>query len=202
MSNPLLFDPSIITVSDGTTTSGAGAGAGGAGASGAGLEPGSALSKLLDSAMAKAASESTPEFEPRSSSTTPQPSSASTMDSPRALKNPGRIYSVEFLLSLRELPLVEEFKNLPFLPERSMWGKNLPAPKKQGNNNNNNNHHQQNNNSNNSQGKRNNKKRGNDFNFKPGFLKAEDLDSLPEDKISHLLGKPPMKLNLSGIRLT
>lgn len=207
MSNSLLSDPSIIQVSSSghstiqspipTGIDSSSAGGPGAGSSN-NLEPGSALSKLLDSAMAKAASESTPEFEPRSNSNTPNQAS---LDSPSfsstsadkassadasGKKNPDYVYSIEFLLTLRDLPLVKPHKNLPFINDKHTRAPSGRESKKQQQNNNNNN------NRDNARTGKKSKKHDSFLNdYKPGYIKSEDLDSLPADKISHLLGENP-----------
>lgn len=196
-SNPLLGDPSIIQVSKESNQDGL------LGTSlnqetmvsGGSVEPGSALSKLLDSAMAKAAEESTPELEPRSSSNSPFTNSLSS-PSNSTKKNHENVYTVEFLLELRKLPHVKDYSTTNELPEKSFWRaktkaqnssvntKEFNANSKHGNNN--------------SKNKNSfNKKRqdsASNWQRKPGFLKTNDLDALSEDKISQLLGEPTDEL--------
>ena len=192
-SNPLLGDPSIIQVfkEDGSNNEKSSHVSSQAASSGS-VEPGSALSKLLDSAIAKAAEESTPEFEPRSRSNSPN----TTMPTISKLskKSLERVYTIEFLFELRNLPFVKDYKETNELPDKSFWraksksqntssgAKDFGHNSKHGNNNNNN----KNKNAS-------NKKRqdsASNWERKPGFLKTGDLDSLSEDKISQLLGEP------------
>lgn len=103
MSDPL-SDPLIILV-----------GAPVAANSSVALEPGSALSRLLDSAMANAAKESTPDIEPRPISPV---KAVKNLSRPR---DPTKVYSVEFLTSLRASPLVPKYDNSPELPDKNFW---------------------------------------------------------------------------------
>ncbi|ODV69623.1 hypothetical protein HYPBUDRAFT_172235 [Hyphopichia burtonii NRRL Y-1933] len=190
-SNPLLNDPSIIQVSKGEES--------GQEISGSsqlqiptsnGLEPGSALSKLLDSAMANAAKESTPELEPRSSNASPVSKSPQFLYKPKT-KNPDFVYSMDYLFELSNSPLIKNYDNSPELPDKSFWrlkARNSSKNEKDFNNTNLRNHH--NNHNSNNRKHNNNNNKSLDWERKPtGFGKANDLDSLSPDKISQLLGE-------------
>jgi protein EAP1 len=139
------------------------------------LEPGSALSKLLDSAIAKAAKETTPDLEPKSSM---EFIAVETSISPRIPINPDCIYSIECLLNLRNSPYVEDFKDSDRLPEKSFWrhkakGNEFGNASKQKKSTTFNKRHQ-----------------NESWERKPvGFNKNNDLDTLSQDKISQLLGE-------------
>lgn len=186
-SNPLLEDPSIIQVSSGGTSTVTTTAPTPLNSS---LEPSSVLSKLLDSAIAKAATESTPEFEPRSSTNTPLQLSSVSPISSHASNGSRTTYSIDFLMSLRDLPLIENFKVGGKLPDRSFWraGPKKAAPKEQQ-----------------ASKRRGGKKEKSlaqqqqlqQLQQAPPFHRrgpSVDLDSLPEDKISHLLGETPDEL--------
>ncbi|PVH16288.1 uncharacterized protein CXQ87_004160 [Candidozyma duobushaemuli] len=86
-----------------------------------GLEPGSALSKLLDSAMANAAKESTPEPETaRSPSSIASPRRESLSDFKPVPSSKANVYSIEELLVLRSTPEVAAF-DTSVLPDQAFW---------------------------------------------------------------------------------
>lgn len=188
-SNPLLSDPSIIQVlkEDGSNNDKSSPASNQATSSGS-VEPGSALSKLLDSAIAKAAEESTPEFEPRSSSNSPKTPLPTI--SKLSKKSFERVYSIEILFELRNLPFVKDYRETNELPDKTFWR----AKSKSQNTSNgakdygHNSKHGNNKNKNTSNKKR--QDSASNWERKPGFLKTADLDSLSEDKISQLLGEP------------
>lgn len=111
----LLEDPSIVQISTPNSNNDTNSGATFHTASTSSihnLEPGNALSKLLDSAMAKAAKESTPDLVPRSRSVSPIPAVTSKPGIPY-------VYSIEFLLSLKLSPDIPDYKDSPELPDKS-----------------------------------------------------------------------------------
>ncbi|CAK9442052.1 uncharacterized protein LODBEIA_P58310 [Lodderomyces beijingensis] len=129
-SNPLLVDPSIVSISDKDVPTTARAKARTASSSSSShLDPGNALSKLLDSAMAHAARESTPE--PREETAGGgAPASASASASASALddvlncvppKKQGQdlIYTINDLMKLRDV--VEAVDVGDKLPDANFW---------------------------------------------------------------------------------
>lgn len=179
-SDPAIIDSSIISMSG---PSSAGISAEGP-QEGGSLEPGSALSKLLDSAMANAAKELTPEFDGRTSEAA-SPRKTSFLEFVPAKVDTSRVYSIEKLLSLRATPGVAQF-DVSLLPVADFWcfkpgkvrqqegqARNATKPKSN--------------------------RRGQNQNLaapswerKPaGFAKSAELDTLSADKISQLLGEGP-----------
>lgn len=205
--NPIFSDPSIIQVSEDQSASNNSHSSAASfllkPSSSSALEPGSALSKLLDSAMANAAKESTPELEPRSSTNSPTIKSPLSSAAFYKFKNPNLIYSVDFLLSIKESPLVQNYDNSPELPDKSFWRLRAKAPSRNEKdfanlNIRNGHHHNANANHNNNHSKNSNSRRQNNNNNPKsfgwdkkgtGFVKNNDLDSLSNDKISQLLGE-------------
>lgn len=191
--DPAIIDSSILSISGGPPPASAhqlskSQGNGGT----ASLEPGNALSKLLDLAMANAAKELTPEFDSKDGETTSSPSTASPRHSsflgfvPSAKADTSRVYSIDVLLELRSSAGVASFDQSR-LPNQSFWALKAQAkppkhqqgrePRNQGNRKNR--HNNQNN-------------QGNSLSWerKPaGFLKSSEIDSLSTEKISQLLGE-------------
>lgn len=164
-SNPLLSDPSIIQVSSNDHVSVNDAngtprqsdrqpnsqseGQSNTNITKSSLEPGNALSQLLDSAMLKAAKESSPEFEAKinSSVSSPRSNKSIKFEFYAQKQHYDNIYSIEELLSLKDSPNMDVISDLP---SKEFWclhvGKK-PHPKefnsnryggRRGNNNNNN----------------------------------------------------------------
>ena len=101
-SNPLLSDPSIIQVlkEDGSNNENHRIYRAKQHLSGCQVEPGSALSKLLDSAIAKAAEESTPRIEPISRSNSPNtPMPTISQLSKKSLNH---VYTIEFFIRVKK----------------------------------------------------------------------------------------------------
>lgn len=150
------------------------------------LEPGSALSKLLDSAMANAAKELTPEPDSTRSPThlaSPRRSSLLAFKPPSSQK--ANVYSIEELLALRSAPEVANF-DTSVLPELPFWCIKPHKPK----------NHQQNGSGNKRNSRRNQNQQQNDFNGKwerkpTGFAKSSEVDTMSAEKISQLLGENP-----------
>lgn len=186
--NPLLGDPSIIQVlkeddssndiSSQTSTPAA---------SSSSIEPGSAFSKLLDSAIAKAAEESTPELEPRSSSSSPS-AQLLPKEQKRTKKNFDRVYTIDVLLELKKLPHVKDYRETNKLPDKSFWRAKSKPQNVSGGAKDHNSKHGNNKNKNSFNKKR--QDSSSNWERNAGFLKSPDLDSLSEDKISQLLGEP------------
>ncbi|RLV92472.1 hypothetical protein JA1_003168 [Spathaspora sp. JA1] len=185
--NPLLVDPSIVSISDQpmpVTTS-----------SIHNLEPGNALSKLLDSAMAHAAKESTPDIsassEVASSATAMSATTSSSIDPesiefystiPEKKQGLDKIYTVDFLLSLRDAPEIAKFK--PQLPDKSFWKMTKarePATTTNRHSNKKSNSYKRQQHSNETW------ERGKVTDV--GFFKSTELDSMSQEKISQLLGE-------------
>lgn len=207
--NGLFNDPAIIGLSSPTgTTNGDGSAS-----KKSGLEPGSALSKLLDSAMANAAKEATPEPEvgPELNSGEPLPSKSnrSSFQSfvPKEKTDLSKIYSINALLDLRSSPAVLDF-DVSRLPEPTFWRTRQKGPDGHAANGKNNNHNNSGNNSLGGTGKR--SRRNNqlanaaaaaaaaastdslNWERKPaGFLRNSDIDNMSTEKISQLLGEAP-----------
>lgn len=151
-------------------------------------EPGNALSKLLDSAIAKAAKETTPELESGSRSASPMGSIERKDSGNSNRKDPNLIYSIDFLMSLEKLPQIEEVKSSVVLPDRSFW---RVKAKFQGNSNGKE-YNQNYKNSHNKKEKNSNKKKDafNNWERKNIFQKGTNIDELSNDKISELLDEP------------
>ncbi|CCG25208.1 hypothetical protein CORT_0H00920 [Candida orthopsilosis Co 90-125] len=181
------------------------------------LEPGNALSRLLDSAMAHAAKESTPELTATDAEHVAQDITESTdletllNTIPPSKQGKENIYTISKLLELKsDLDDAPHIKDL--LPELSFWrlkAQREPHPRHLNNNLNSENggaykgkkfkKHQ---NETWERGKHHSNNYGE--NSKPdqftrrgsrhGFFKAEELDSLSSEKISQLLGEGPEEL--------
>ncbi|OBA21228.1 hypothetical protein METBIDRAFT_11785 [Metschnikowia bicuspidata var. bicuspidata NRRL YB-4993] len=168
-----------------------------------GFEPGSALSKLLDSAVANAAKEVTPEPESdgnlkHGGQQQPRSKRSSIQNFvPTEKTDHSRIYSINYLLDLRSSPAVLDF-DATRLPEFSFWRYKSKDGTK--NHNQDNSHNNHSNNAPSGTGKRNrrNKDSANtgasdtlNWGRKPaGFLKESDIDKMSKEKISQLLGEP------------
>lgn len=85
------------------------------------LDPSNALTKLLDSAIANAAREVTPEFGPVTGSRSGTPSEEELGSSLASTKKNKCIYSFERLLRLRGLSLIKSLTSEISLPEPSFW---------------------------------------------------------------------------------
>lgn len=152
------------------------------------LEPGSALSKLLDSAMANAAKELTPESEARADAVSPAPAHrVSILEF--VLQKKTNAYSIEFLLSLRSSAAVAQFDLLQ-LPDASFWALKLGRPAK-------NTEKESRNGAGGRKSRRNNNTSNQGVNAalwerQPnGFVKNSELDTMLAEKISQLLGETP-----------
>lgn len=162
------------------------------------LEPGNALSKLLDSAMANAAKEKTPDFDPKpdpdlvSALSTSRSSFLSTIPPTKSLH--ARIYTIETLLQLRNDPAVALFDQSR-LPGHGFWATRLRAPENAAGGKHSGSH---------GLNSRKNRRGGNSghsaanqtdslkWERKPaGFLKQSELDGMSSEKISQLLGEAP-----------
>lgn len=183
------------------------------------LEPGNALSRLLDSAMAHAAKESTPEATNTEAGQAIQDADTETVELeallnfiPPSKQDMENIYSINRLLKLKfEVNDVPHIKSS--LPELSFWrlkAQREPHPRHLNNNLNGENggiykskkfkKHQnetweRGKTHSNNYGENNHKldhftRRG----ARHGFARAEELDSLSNDKISQLLGEGPDEL--------
>lgn len=147
-----------------------------------GLEPGSALSKLLDSAMANAAKELTPEPETaRSPSLIALPRRESLLDFKPVPSLKANVYSIEELLVLRSTPEVAAFDTL-VLPDQAFWVikpvRNQKTNEKSGTSRRNN--------------RRNQNLNDGKWERKPtGFAESSKLDRMSAEKISQLLGENP-----------
>lgn len=148
-------------------------------------DPPNALSLLLDSAIANAAKESTPELEPRNSSSKSSPrhpgSAHDLLDSEDVPEynaeykttKPG-VYSINELLALRNDPSVKHAQGQISLPDKNFWGQRTRVKERA-----------------------NDKKKkggadGSRWEKKPsGFARVAELDSLGPDKINQLLGENP-----------
>lgn len=146
-----------------------------------GLEPGSALSKLLDSAVANAAKEQTPEPEAARSPTllnTPRRESLLEFKPVPSLK--ANVYSIDELLVLRSAPEVAAFDTLQ-LPDSAFWVKlnrNQRTTEKTGTSR--------------RRDRRNQGPTDGKWERKPtGFAKSSELDKMSPEKISQLLGENP-----------
>ncbi|KAM9898460.1 hypothetical protein OXX79_006298 [Metschnikowia pulcherrima] len=201
--NGLLSDPAIIGIS---SPSEAVPGDGHAPRK-SGLEPGSALSKLLDSAVANAAREATPEPETAGDSEKNGPSEPRSNRSsfqsfvPQFKADLSRIYSINALLELRSSPAVLEF-DVSQLPEATFWRTKQRDNHANGKHNgqNENNNHAHGTPSSGGKGKRSRRNQlaaqnaADSLNWdrKPaGFLKTSDIDNMSTEKISQLLGEAP-----------
>lgn len=154
------------------------------------FEPGSALSKLLDSAVANAAKELTPEPESASPDLN-SPRHSSMLETVPKKTDHSRVYSIEKLLALRAAPEVAHF-DTSILPDSSFWVLKSSRPQK---------NQQEKEYKNGHSGKRNHR-RSNHNNHGPdgdskwerkslGFAKSPELDKLSSEKISQLLGENP-----------
>lgn len=183
------------------------------------LEPGSALSKLLDSAMANAAKEETPDsFGPTGNEDVSQAAPSSTPATtgpvqdwmltliPECKKNKDNVYSIERLLQLHTDPNVAPYDTTQ-LPPMAFWqlkhksvpevSRNAPGNQKRnrranGNNNSNNNNNNSNNGGHDSGRSWDHGNSKLSWDRRPaGFLKQSELESMSRDKISQLLGENP-----------
>lgn len=179
------------------------------------LEPGSALSKLLDSAMANAAKEETPDsFGPTGNEaqletpSSPTPTSSGPVQDwmltliPECKQNRDKVYSIQKLLQLHTDPNVALYDTTQ-LPQVTFWqlkhksvpeiNRNAPGNQKRNRRANGNN-----NNINSSNGGHDTGRSWEHGNSKlswdrrpAGFLKQSELESMSRDKISQLLGENP-----------
>ncbi|KAK6465939.1 hypothetical protein DFJ63DRAFT_35937 [Scheffersomyces coipomensis] len=160
------------------------------------LEPGSALSKLLDSAMANAAKESTPDLIPKSRSSTPPANNFNnntTEYSSNEKAGSSLIYSVEFLLFLKDSPLIEEYKDSIELPDKSFWRfkpKGVSSTPSSSSINDFSNGNNKNKKSNSFNRRHQNETWERKSSNNTGFVKGGDLENFSSDKISQLLGEP------------
>ncbi|EGV61544.1 hypothetical protein CANTEDRAFT_115013, partial [Yamadazyma tenuis ATCC 10573] len=115
-SNPLLSDPSIVQVSSNDQTSINIA----AQNQTTSLEPSNVLSQLLDSAMSKAAKETSPEFELKTSSSSSSPKSVKSnrYEISATKSNSSQVYSIDELMSL--IPLADA-TIADQLPPKEFW---------------------------------------------------------------------------------
>lgn len=152
------------------------------------LEPGSALSKLLDSAMANAAKELTPEPETAKSSTLlASPRRSSMLDFKPLPSSKAYMYSIEELLTLRSEPEIANF-DTSVLPDNAFWVIRPTRPPKTTNEKNGAGRRRDRRNQNqNQQGDSSGR-----WERKPtGFAKSSELDRMSAEKISQLLGENP-----------
>lgn len=153
------------------------------------MDPGNALSKLLDLAMANAAKELSPELD-RSSSGTAEasPRRESFLDYvPEKKSESSRVYSIAYLLSLRKAPEVASF-DIKRLPEQSFWVQKPQQrpPKNQNREPRHNGPSRKNRHNSTSGGSAN----APSWERRPaGFLKSPELDSMSQEKILQLLGE-------------
>lgn len=151
-----------------------------------------ALSLLLDSAIANAAKESTPELEPRTSgSARGSPKEVEKIESrgehEKQSQWKGEEYTVEYksttrfsysineLIQLRNSASVKEIQKELDLPEKSFWGLRKNAPKEKG-----------------PERRKKGGAEGLRWEKKPsGFARAAELDTMGHDKIDQLLGQNP-----------
>lgn len=151
-----------------------------------------ALSLLLDSAIANAAKESTPELEPRSSgSARGSPKEVEKIESrgenEKQLQSKGEEYTVDYksttaysysineLILLRNSANVKEIQKELDLPEKSFWGLRQKTPKEKG-----------------PERRKKGGAEGLRWEKKPsGFARAAELDTMGHDKINQLLGENP-----------
>lgn len=168
------------------------------------LEPTNALSKLLDSAMANAAKESSPDVRPDHSAAkhTAQRAPSFLFHALEAKLRLPNVYSIERLLELRSDPAVAEF-DLARLPAPSFWlvrAKNTENNNQRGGSLFHGSPHQpalnlrknRRNNNNNNNGVQNFSSGPLKWERAPaGFLKRSDIDSMSKEKISQLLGEAP-----------
>ncbi|KAL6451403.1 hypothetical protein SBY92_002743 [Candida maltosa Xu316] len=217
-SNPLLVDPSIVTISDKDTsipinnTSNQSNSQSTRASSIHSLDPSNALSKLLDSAIAHAAKESTPDInehdlrEDEAVVIEEDDDDDDDNGTSSSKKNQPHVYSIGELLQLRGEVEVIDFSGK--LPERSFWRLNKTR---------------ENSNSQSSSSSTYRKKgrrgggaagSGNGMNYNEtwerkysgggrhgkgnnniGFSKSQELDNLSSDKISQLLGEQENELD-------
>lgn len=154
------------------------------------LDPSNALTKLLDSAIANAAREVTPEFGPLTGSRSVTPPEEELGSSLASVKKNKCIYSFERLLRLRGLPLIKSIASEISLPDTSFW-RTKSRPQANGKEssatgaNNSKSHH-----SSNKKGNSHHKKTKEGFNStdkKFQNLRDTGDDTMPESKISELL---------------
>lgn len=176
MDNPILNDPSIIQIDNPNGQSKFFSQS-----SASEPQASNVLSKLLDSAMAKAARESSPELEPISRSDSAKSSPA---ERPTEYVQPSHEkirYTIDYLLLLRSSPDIKDMKNSPRLPDKLFWRHHVRNSKQMTNEYRDPKH---------KKGRKQFSTQNQHHTYnEPWERKKPDIDSLSTDKISQLLGE-------------
>lgn len=202
LNDPAIIDSSILSMSDNGKHNGSSSSlatyqtaieqssANGASTTLGSLEPGNALTKLLDSAVANAAKELTPE--PDSSKGTSQlalPRRPSMLDFKPATSKM-YVYSIDELFNLRTSPDVGLFDTC-VLPDSAFWVIRAPNKKSQEKNGSGSSRNRRRGQSQNQQQQHQSDAAGKWERKPTGFAKSAELDKMSAEKISQLLGENP-----------